>query len=66
IRRGWSDAAIGGIASGNMIRLWKAVERRAGELAGAERPGVAQVAAETINLKPRAKTEPSKTEPSKT
>ncbi|MBN8941442.1 MAG: dipeptidase [Rhizobiales bacterium] len=60
IRRGWSDAAIGRIASGNMIRLWKTVERKAGELAAAEPPGIAQVAAEAINLRPRAKTEPAK------
>lgn len=60
IRRGWSDAAIGRIASGNMLRLWKTVERKAAELARTETPGIAQVAAETINLRPRAKTEPSK------
>ncbi|MGL4289407.1 MAG: membrane dipeptidase, partial [Phreatobacter sp.] len=60
IRRGWTDAAIGKIASGNMIRLWKTVERKAGALAGTEHPAIAQVATESINLKPRAKTEPSK------
>ncbi|CEJ13234.1 Membrane dipeptidase (Peptidase family M19) [bacterium YEK0313] len=44
IRRGWSDAAIGKIASGNFVRLWKAVERKAAELGQAEPPGVAAVA----------------------
>ena len=44
IRRGWSDTAIGKIASGNFVRVWKAVERRAKELAD-EKPGVAEVPA---------------------
>ncbi|QCI68646.1 dipeptidase [Phreatobacter stygius] len=64
IRRGWSDAAIGKIASGNILRLWKTVERKAAERAKTETPGIAQVAAEAINLKPRAKTEASKSQSS--
>jgi membrane dipeptidase len=60
IRRGWSDNAIGKIASGNVIRLWKEVERCAARLADQEKPGMAQVAAETLNLRPRARPQAQK------
>jgi membrane dipeptidase len=54
IRRGWSDGAIGRIASGNTLRVWRAVERRAAELAASEPPPVARVTAEPLG-RPRRK-----------
>jgi membrane dipeptidase len=53
VRRGWSDAAIGRIASGNILRVWREVENRAKALA-AEPPSIARVAAEALN-RPRRK-----------
>jgi membrane dipeptidase len=54
VRRGWSDAAIGKIASGNILRVWRQVESRAKALAATEPPAIARVAAETIG-RPRRK-----------
>ncbi|WP_439576063.1 dipeptidase [Phreatobacter sp.] len=53
VRRGWSDAAIGRIVSGNALRVWRAVEAQARAL-GDEPPGVARLAAETVG-RPRRK-----------
>ncbi|QCK87162.1 membrane dipeptidase [Phreatobacter aquaticus] len=53
VRRGWSDAAIGKIASGNILRVWKTVERQAKALSAAEAPGIAQVSAEILTRKRR-------------
>ncbi|MFN3855853.1 MAG: dipeptidase [Phreatobacter sp.] len=53
VRRGWSDAAIGRILSGNVLRVWRAVERQARALAQ-EPPGVARISAETVG-RPRRK-----------
>ncbi|MCA0318612.1 MAG: dipeptidase [Proteobacteria bacterium] len=54
IRRGWSDEAIGRIASGNVLRVWRAVERRGVEIAATEPPGIARVAPEPLG-RPRRK-----------
>jgi membrane dipeptidase len=54
VRRGWSDAAIGKIVSGNTLRVWKAVEKAAAELQKSEPPAIARVAAESIG-RPRRK-----------
>lgn len=55
IRRGWSDGAIGQIASGNITRVWKAVERRAAALRRTEPPVVARIEPEPLG-RPRRKT----------
>lgn len=54
IRRGWSDGAIGRIAAGNTLRVWRTVERRAAELALSEPPPVARIAPEPLG-RPRRK-----------
>lgn len=53
VRRGWSDAAVGRIVSGNVLRVWRTVDKQAAALAG-EPPGIARIAAETVG-RPRRK-----------
>lgn len=48
IRRGWSDAALKGILSGNVLRVWRTVEKIAVRLSTDRPPGIARVAAEAI------------------
>lgn len=44
-RRGWSDAAVAGVAGGNFIRVFRSVEREGRRLRKSARPGVGRVAA---------------------
>jgi len=53
VRRGWSDAALKGLLSGNALRVWRKVEAEA-KARRSEAPGIARVAAETIG-RPRRK-----------
>jgi membrane dipeptidase len=43
IRRGWSDKAIAGLAGGNFIRTFRAVEREGARLRKSVRPAVLRV-----------------------
>lgn len=43
IRRGWSDAALKGLLSGNVLRVWRNVESTAAELRTERPPGVARI-----------------------
>ena len=40
VRRGWSDAALKGILSGNILRVWRSAEKTAAALAKRRPPGV--------------------------
>jgi membrane dipeptidase len=55
IRRGWSDAALKGLLSGNVLRVWRQVEASSRKLATEEPPRVARVAAEHLGRPPRKK-----------
>lgn len=45
IRRGWSDAALKAILSGNVLRVWRAVEKAAAKLRAERPPGIARLPA---------------------
>lgn len=47
IRRGWSDAALKGLLSGNALRVWRKVETAATALRAERPPAVMRVARET-------------------
>jgi membrane dipeptidase len=47
IRRGWSDAALKGLLSGNVLRVWRKVETTATVLRAERPPAVMRLARET-------------------
>lgn len=55
VRRGWSDAALKGILSGNALRVWRTVEKVSARLKAEHLPGIARVAAESLVTPSRKK-----------
>ncbi len=55
VRRGWTDAALKGLLSGNVLRVWRQVEATSRKLAADRPPSIARVEAEGVGRPQRKK-----------
>ncbi len=55
IRRGWTDAALKGLLSGNVLRVWRQVEATSRKLAADNPPSISRVDAESVGRPQRRK-----------